>query len=89
MFLQSMRHEPVTSGSRPRFDWQGPGYLISAVSVLLLGAIAWPGPGDPDWHLPVIILGMATSVIGMGFRYKSHLDQQREVEKAKAEARRS
>jgi hypothetical protein len=29
---------------------------------------------------------MATSVVGMGFRYKAHLDQKREIRKAKAEA---
>jgi hypothetical protein len=31
---------------------------------------------------------MATSIIGMGFRYKAHLDQQREIKKAEREAER-
>jgi hypothetical protein len=35
----------------------------------------------------VLIAGMATSIVGMGFRYKAHLDQQRELRKAEAEAR--
>ena len=69
-------------------DWKALGYLISIVSVFFLGAIAWPKPADPWWHLPLLIVGMATSVIGMGFRYKAHLDQQREIRKAKAEAER-
>ena len=61
------------------------GYLVSIVSVFLLGAIAWPKPEDPRWHLPVLIAGMATSILGMAFRYKAHLDQQRELKKAEAE----
>jgi len=70
-----------------KIDWKGVGYLISILSVLFLGAIAWPRPEDPWWHLPALILGMATSIIGMACRYKAHLDQQREIEKAEAEAR--
>jgi hypothetical protein len=31
---------------------------------------------------------MAASIIGMGCRYKAHLDQAREIRKAKAEAKR-
>ena len=67
-------------------DWKGLGYLVSIVSVLFLGAIAWPKPDDPWWHLPALLTGMATSIIGMGCRYKAHLDQQREIRKAEAEA---
>ena len=88
MFLPHMRHETVTSGGKLKADWQGLGYVISMIGVLLLGAVAWPGPGDPDWHAPALIAGMVTAVVGMLFRYKAHLDQKREVQKAKAEARR-
>jgi hypothetical protein len=76
--------KPVLFG----IDWKGLGYLVSIASVFFLGAIAWPKPSDPGWHLPLLIIGMATSIVGMGFRYKSHLDQQREIKKAEAEARR-
>ncbi|MFL6774128.1 MAG: hypothetical protein ACJ8ET_09895 [Sphingomicrobium sp.] len=69
-------------------DWKGLGYLVSIASVFLLGAIGWPKPGEPWWHLPVLIVGMATSIVGMGCRYKAHLDQQRELRKTEAEARR-
>jgi hypothetical protein len=69
-------------------DWKGLGYLVSIVSVFLLGAIAWPTPGEPSWHMPVLILGMATSICGMAFRYYSHLQQVRELKRTKAEARR-
>ena len=84
-----MRHESVSKLERKKVDWKGLGYIVSMVSVVLLGAVAWPKPGSPDWLLPVLIAGMATSILGMGFRYLSHRQQQREIEKAKAEARRS
>ena len=74
--------------SKSGIDWKGLGYLVSMLSVCLLGAIAWPKARDPAWHLPVLIVGMATSILGMAFRYKSHLDQQRELKKAEADARR-
>ena len=51
--------------------------------------MAWPKPADPAWHGPALLAGMATSIAGMGFRYKAHLDQKRELRGAKAEARRA
>ena len=83
-----MRHETVTLNTRPGFDWKGLGYLISIASVFFLGVIAWPKAGEPGWHLPALLVGMATSIIGMGCRYKAHLDQQRELRRTQAEARR-
>ena len=80
-----MRNQTVTSSGSP--DWKGLGYLISIVSVVLLGMVAWPRNGEPAWYLPVLIAGMATSIIGMACRYKAHLDQQRELQRTKAEAR--
>jgi hypothetical protein len=82
-----MRHQTATIPPAHGIDWKGLGYLISIVSVFLLGAIAWPKPDAPWWHLPLLILGMATSITGMGCRYKAHLDELRELRKAKAEAR--
>lgn len=73
---------PVTSG----IDWKAVGYLTSIVSVFFLGAIAWPKDNPPWWYYPALIIGMVTSILGMGFRYKSHLDQQREIKRAQAEA---
>jgi hypothetical protein len=80
-----MRHENVTARG---LDWKGLGYLVSIVSVLLLGAVAWPKLGEPAWHQAVLIAGMATSMLGMGFRYKAHVDQRREFKQTRAEARR-
>ena len=84
-----MRHESVRTPASGGVDWKGVGYLISIVSVLFLGAVAWPKADEPWWHLAAVILGMATSILGMACRYKAHLDQQREIKKTKAEARRS
>ena len=81
-----MGHPHITSPVILGVDWKGLGYLVSILSVFLLGAIAWPKPEDPAWHLPVLIAGMATSVIGMAFRYKAHLDEVREIRKAQSEA---
>jgi hypothetical protein len=84
-----MSNETVSILAVRGLDWKGLGYLISIVSVFLLGAMAWPKSDDPAWHLPVVIFGMATSIIGMACRYKAHRDQQRELRKAEAEARKS
>jgi hypothetical protein len=69
--------------------WTGKslGYLVSIASVFFLGAIAWPKPNDSWWHLPA--LGMATSILGMACRHKEHLDQQPEIKKPEAEAKRA
>ena len=84
-----MRQKGVTPAANEGVDWKGLGYLVSIVSVLILGTVAWPKSDAPWWQLPAVILGMATSIIGMGFRYKAHLDEQREIRKAKAEARKA
>jgi hypothetical protein len=67
-------------------DWKALGYITSIVSVFFLGAIAWPERGDPAWHLPALVIGMAISIVGMGYRYKAHRDQKREIERAEAKA---
>jgi hypothetical protein len=82
-----MGHPHITQPVFLGVDWKGLGYLVSILSVFLLGAIAWPKPDDPAWHLPVLITGMAVSILGMAVRYKSHLDQQRELKQAEAEAK--
>jgi hypothetical protein len=92
MFSSTMRPEPVRSvpASSPStgIDWKALGYLVSIVSVFFLGAVAWPKPDAPWWHAPALIIGMTSSIAGMGCRYKAHLDQAREIRKAKAAAKR-
>lgn len=68
------------------FDWKALGYLTSIVSVLFLGAVAATKDNPPWWYFPALAIGMVTSICGMGFRYKSHLDEKREITKAEAEA---
>ncbi len=51
---------------------KGLGYLISIVSVILLGVAALnSAPRDPVLQL-CLIGGMATSIVGMGLRYWSY-----------------
>jgi hypothetical protein len=82
-----MRHESLTPVAPPGLDWKALGYLISIVSVFFLGAVAWTKENPPAWYYPVLVIGMATSVIGMGCRYMAHLHQKAEIRKAKAEAK--
>ncbi len=69
-------------------DWKGLGYLISIISVLLIGVVAWPKPDEPQWHGYLLIAGMATSIIGMGFRYIAHRKEQAKIKRVQAEAQR-
>ena len=83
-----MPRESLSALTVSGLDWKGLGYLISIVSVLFLGAVAWPKPEDPGWHMLALIAGMATSIMGMGCRYKAHRDQQRRIAKTETEAKR-
>ena len=67
-------------------DLKGLGYFISTISVLLLGAVAWPGPDEPGWKALVVVAGMAASIAGMGVRWLSHRKDRRDIERAEAEA---
>lgn len=65
-------------------DWKALGYLTSIISVLFLGAIAWPTSDEPAWKLPVLLVGMATSILGMAFRYLAHIHQKKELSKVRS-----
>lgn len=65
-----------------KIDLQGLGYLISSVSVGFLGIVAWPSPGEPRWMAWAVAIGMATSILGMGTRFLSHLRDKRNIERA-------
>ena len=86
MFLPGMRHQTVTVAAPTGLDWKATGYLISIVSVLFLGAIAWTKENPPGWYYPVLVIGMATSILGMGCRYMAHLQEKTEIRKAQEEA---
>lgn len=81
-----MHQETVTVAAPTGLDWKATGYLVSICSVFFLGAVAWTKENPPGWYFPVLIIGMATSIIGMGCRYLAHLHEKAEIRKAKAEA---
>jgi hypothetical protein len=64
---------------------KGLGYLISTLSVLMLGAVAWPKPGDPPYMMWLVIGGMAASIVGMFLRYLSHRKDKKDIAEAKME----
>ena len=63
-------------------DLQGLGYLISSVSVAVLGAVAWPKPDEPRWIAWAVAIGMATSILGMGLRWLSHIRDRDDIRRA-------
>lgn len=63
-------------------DLQGLGYMVSSVSVGFLGAVAWPGPDEPQWKAWAVAVGMVTSIAGMSIRFLSHLRDRRNIERA-------
>jgi len=82
-----MRRETVTIPAPSGFDWKAAGYLTSIVSVLLLGIVAWQKSDPPWWYHPTLIAGMATSILGMAFRYLAHLHQKRQIAEARRNSR--
>ena len=61
------------------------GYVISTLSVMMLGAVAWPKPGDPPHLAWLVIGGMASSILGMFLRYLSHRKDKKDIAEAKME----
>jgi hypothetical protein len=61
------------------------GYSISSISVLCLGLVAWDGAKDKPLMMALLIVGMATSVIGMAARWASFAREQRAKGKAPTE----
>ncbi|MBX7249370.1 MAG: hypothetical protein K1X35_10060 [Caulobacteraceae bacterium] len=60
--------------------WKGGGYLISSVSVLLLGLVSWDGAKEHPGLQAALVAGVATSIIGMGMRFRAFLNGQRAKE---------
>jgi len=83
-----MKHETVSVAAPAGLDWKAIGYLVSICSVFFLGVVAWAKEDPPGWYYPVLVIGMASSILGMGCRYMAHLHQKAEIEKARAEAKR-
>ena len=65
---------------------KGFGYLISTVSVVLLGLVAWPKPDEPTWKAAVLVAGMTASIVGMALRFLAHRKEQAAIAYAQREA---
>lgn len=57
------------------------GYIISILSVMLLGFAAWRTAPQDDVLLLCLVGGMMASILGMLLRWISHLQDQREKHK--------
>lgn len=60
---------------------KGLGYLVSAVSVMLLGLVAWQSASERPLLAACLIAGMALSVLGMALRWIAHNRDARERER--------
>jgi hypothetical protein len=67
---------------------KGLGYLVSTVSVVLLGIVAWQKASEQPLLFACLIAGMATSVVGMTLRWISHRIEQKEKARIEAKAER-
>lgn len=65
-----------------RIDLKFLGYFISTISVVLLAVVAWPGPGEPQWHAWVVAGGSIASILGMGVRWMSHRQNKKDIDRA-------
>lgn len=53
------------------------GYLVSTLSVVLLGVVSWKSASEKPLLAACLIVGMATSVIGMFLRWLSYEIEER------------
>jgi hypothetical protein len=60
---------------------KGLGYLVSTLSVVLLGIVSWNSASEKPLLLACLIAGMAASVLGMSLRWISHRRDQREKQR--------
>ncbi len=65
------------------------GYLISTISVLLLGAVAWTATAAQPAMRILLVLGMATAIAGMFLRWLSYRHEREKQERAPAMAARA
>ncbi|HEV2817846.1 MAG TPA: hypothetical protein VGW40_11585 [Allosphingosinicella sp.] len=69
--------------------FKGLGYLVSTLSVILLGIVAWKSASEQPLLLACLVLGMAASVVGMGLRWISHRIDEKEKERIEREAKKA
>lgn len=66
--------------------FKGLGYLVSTISVILLGIVAWKSASEQPLLFLCLVLGMAASVIGMSLRWISHRIEQKEKQRIERKA---
>ena len=66
--------------------FKGLGYLVSTLSVILLGIVAWKSASEQPVLFACLILGMAASIAGMALRWISHRIEQKDKERIEREA---
>ena len=57
------------------------GYLVSTLSVLLLGIVSWKSASEQPMLMACLIAGMLASMLGMLLRWISYQVQEREEKK--------
>lgn len=60
---------------------KGLGYLVSTLSVILLGIVAWQSASQKPLLLACLLAGMAASILGMVLRWISHRRDQAEKDR--------
>lgn len=68
---------------------KGAGYLVSTLSVLLLGLVAWKSASEQPLLLACLTGGMLTSITGMTLRWLSHRHEQHKNAAIEAKAERA
>ena len=63
------------------------GYPVSTVSLFFLGAAAGPKENPRFWYHPVLIIGMARPIIGIGCRNLAQLEQKSKDQERKVRSR--
>jgi cyanate permease len=71
---------------RAASSFKGLGYLVSSVSVGLLGIVSWKSASEQPWLFACLIGGMIASVLGMTLRWISHRVEQRDKDRIEAKA---
>src|SRR4051812_38988417 len=57
------------------------GYVVSTMSVILLGVVSWKAASEQPILMACLIIGMLASMLGMLLRWISYQVQKREEEK--------
>jgi hypothetical protein len=71
---------------RAASTFKGLGYLVSSVSVVLLGIVAWKSASEQPLLFACLIGGMLASVLGMTMRWISHRIEQNDKDRIEAKA---